>query len=495
MHTVLIGVGSNLGDRQGTILQALQKLRSFALVGAVSSYYQTPALGVGGPEFLNIAARVTTMLEPAAFELALRGVEATIGRRRLDERGARPIDIDILYIDDMIADFGRFEVPHPYITDRPFNLIPLAEIAADFVDPRRSRSIGDLAASLGSTGIVKKQRSMHFFANRQEEEPDVRLSLNRVGVSSLRHMIRLNVDGVERLFNGDFTMVADLRPDKAGVHMSRFSELLETATLDVLARTDQPARMEDLVERIAREIVSSQGALRADVRLRAEFGLERWTPVSGKRTQEMYTLVAIAHADGSTSRRIVGVEAEGMTACPCAQLMVREHSLRELIEVGFSEVDAKRALDALPVATHNQRGRGTILIGTTPEKQHELRVEDLVEIVEHSMSSETYALLKRPDEFYIVNKAHHNPKFVEDVVRGILARALDVYADLPDQTFISATQVNYESIHKHDAFAEAFGLFGEFRQELRDGRYVDPKTDVAGWLGTHPSTVVAAAAR
>jgi GTP cyclohydrolase-4 len=491
MHTVLIGLGSNLGDRQGTILQALQKLRSFAQINAVSSYYETPPIGVRGPTFLNVAAAVTTELEPEAFEFALRAVETAIGRQRLHELGARPIDIDILYFDDVMHDFGRFEVPHPYITERPFNLVPLAEIAADHVDPRRRQTVGELAAALEATGIQKKQRAMHFFANRQEEAPDVRLSLNRVGVSSVKHIIRLNIDGQERLFNGDFTMVADLRPDKAGVHMSRFSELLEAATLDVLSRKDQPARMEDVVERIAREIVGSQGALRADVRLRAEFGLERWTPVSGKRTQETYTLVAIAHADALGTRRIVGVEAEGMTACPCAQLMVREHSIRELIDVGFSAADAVRAVDALPVATHNQRGRGTILIGTTAEKQHDLRAEDLVEIVENSMSSETYDLLKRPDEFYIVNKAHHNPKFVEDVVRGILARALDVYADFPDETFISSTQINYESIHKHDAFAEAFGLFGEFRQELRDNSHVTLKTDLATWLGTRPSPVIA----
>ncbi len=491
MHTVLIGVGSNLGDRQGTILQALQKLRSFARIEAVSSYYETPPIGVSGPAFLNIAARVTTERDPAAFERALRSVETSIGRQRINELGARPIDIDILYIDDLVHDYGRFEVPHPYIADRPFNLVPLAEIAADFVDPQRHRTIAQLAAAAPAAGIAKKQRAMHFFANRQEEEPDVRLSLDRVGVSSVKHVIRLTIDGKERLFNGDFTMVADLGPDKAGVHMSRFAELLEAATLDVLARHDQPARMEDLVERIAREIVGSQGALRADVRLRAEFGLERWTPVSGKRTQETYTLVGIAHADSTSSRRIVGVEADGMTACPCAQLMVREHSIGELIAAGFSDSDARRAVDALPVATHNQRGRGTILIGTTAEKQHELRAEDLVEIVENSMSSETYDLLKRPDEFYIVNKAHHNPKFVEDVVRGILARALDVYADFPDETFISSTQINYESIHKHDAFAEASGLFGEFRAELRDGGHGRQKTDIATWLGTRPSSVVA----
>ena len=491
MHTVLIGLGSNLGDRQGTILGALQKLRRQARIEAVSAYYETPpAGGVAGPAFLNVAARITTELDAQAFETFVRGVEVAIGRQQTALLSARPIDIDILYFDDLTADFGRFEVPQPYIATRPFNLVPLAEIAPDHVDPRLKKTIREIAAAADTTGIVRKARAMHFFANRQEEAPDVRLSLNRVGVSSVKHIIRLNVGGAERVFNADFTMVADLRPDKAGVHMSRFSELLEAATLDVLARGDRAARVEDLVAQIAREIVVSQDAIRADVRVRADFGLERWTPVSGKRTEETYTLVGIAHADAERTRRLVGVEAEGMTACPCAQLMVREHSQRELEAAGFTPAEAARALDALPVATHNQRGRGSVLIGTDGEFADQLRAEDLVEIVENSMSSETYDLLKRPDEFFIVNKAHQNPKFVEDVVRGILARALDVYADFPDDTFVSATQVNYESIHKHDAFAEAYGLFGEFRRELRDGVHVDAKTDVATWLGTRPSPVL-----
>ncbi len=226
------------------------------------------------------------------------------------------------------------------------------------------------------------------------------------------------------------------------------------------------------------------------MRLRANFGLERWTPVSGKRGEETYTLVGIAHADECGTRRVVGVEAEGMTACPCAQAMMREHSLHELVDAGFSEADAQRALDALPVATHNQRGRGSILLGAEERHADAIRAEDLVEIVENAMSSETYDLLKRPDEFFIVNKAHHNPKFVEDVVRGILARALDMYADLGDETFVFASQVNEESIHKHDAFAEGFGLFGELREELRTGTYVTPKTDLAAWLRTRPSSIL-----
>lgn len=464
MHRVHIGIGSNLGDRQGNILASLQRLRLRARVEAVSSFYEAaPHDGADGPDFLNVAALLETELDAAGFERFAREVEAAVGRANTRKLAARPIDIDILAVD------GR--VVQERLMQRAYNAVPLAEIA-----PELSQARPDGA-------VRRRERSLHFVSNRQEEAPDVGLSLGRVGVTSVKRIVHLEIDGKTRVFNGTFSMVADLAPDKAGVHMSRFSEILESTTLDVLSRADAPARVERLVETIAREIVQTQRAVRADVRLRAEFGLERWTPVSGKRGEEIYTLVGIAQADASgRARRVVGVEAEGMTACPCAQQMVREHSLAELVDAGFSRGDAERALDALPGATHNQRGRGAILLGVDDAHADEVRAEDLVEIVENSMSSETYDLLKRPDEFFIVNKAHHNPKFVEDVARGILSRSLDMYADLGDDTFVFASQVNYESIHKHDAFAEAFGTFGELREELRTGRYVTSRTDLEGWL-------------
>ncbi len=472
MHELYVGIGSNLGDRQGNMLAALQRLRARAKILAVSAFYESEAAhGAEGPPFLNLAAKLDTELDGEAFKRFARDVELAVGRAAGTRKlAARPIDVDLLAVDGTIV--------QPHLERRRYNAVPLSEIAPHLLDARP----GD--------DVRRRERSLRFDADRQEEEPEVRLSLNRVGVSSVRRVVRLDVDGVSRVYNGEFTMVADLAPHKAGVHMSRFAEILEEATLEVLARDEAPARIERLVEAIAREIVQSQRAIRADVRLRAEFGLERWTPVSGKRGEETYTLIGIAHADERGTRRVVGVEAEGMTACPCAQGMVREHSLHQLLEAGFSESDARRALDALPGATHNQRGRGAILLGVDAEHAEAIRAEDLVEIVENSMSSETYDLLKRPDEFFIVNKAHWNPKFVEDVVRGILGRALDVYADLGDETFVFASQVNYESIHKHDAFAEGFGLFGELREELRSGAYVTPKTDLAAWLGTRPSPVL-----
>jgi len=472
VHELYIGIGSNLGDRQANILAALQRLRARARISAVSSFYESQAAdGAEGPPYLNVAAALHSELDAQAFERFARGVELSVGRARGTRRLApRPIDVDLLVYDGTIV--------RRHLNAQPYNLAPLAEIAPH------------LALPPADGAVRRRDRGLRFDTDRQSDEPEVRLSLDRAGVSGVRRVVHLEIDGRAQVYNAELTMVADLAADKAGVHMSRFAEILEEATLDVLARDAKPARIERLAEAIASEIVRSQRAVCADVRLRAEFGLERWTPVSGKRGEETYTLIGIAHAGERGTRRVTGVEAEGMTACPCAQAMMREYSIAELVDAGFSESDAARALDALPVATHNQRGRGCVLLGVDDDRAAVVRAEDLIEIVENSMSSETYDLLKRPDEFFVVNKAHHNPRFVEDVVRGILARALDVYSDLGDDTFVFASQVNEESIHKHDAFAEAYGLFGELREELRGGR-ARARTDLAAWLGTRPSPALA----
>ena len=118
------------------------------------------------------------------------------------------------------------------------------------------------------------------------------------------------------------------------------------------------------------------------------------------------------------------------------------------------------------------------MIGTAER----VRAEHLVSIVEASMSSEVYELLKRPDEFFIVNKAHRNPRFVEDVVREMLHNLHLVYADLPDDAFVLARQENLESIHRHNAFAERQGRLGEIRGELEGGGQSARHTSMEEWL-------------
>jgi GTP cyclohydrolase IV len=174
---------------------------------------------------------------------------------------------------------------------------------------------------------------------------------------------------------------------------------------------------------------------------------------------------------------MLGVEAEGITACPCAQSMVEEYSRERLLAEGFTEDQITRVLASVPIATHNQRSKGALWIGSDAR----VDIETMIEIVEQSMSSETYDLLKRPDELFVVNKAHRSPRFVEDVVREMLRYAHDALEDYPDDSFVAARQRNYESIHKHDAVAESCATLGELRRELR-GESGVRHTTLEEWL-------------
>jgi GTP cyclohydrolase IV len=462
-HRAYVGIGSNLGDRRTNILAALQRLRACARIESVSEFYESAAAdGAEGPPFLNVAAALEIDDDRETFERHLREIERAMGRTTARRLAARPIDIDLLA-------FDAWE--HPQLSERPYNLVPLAEVAPAYAARAQHRNGG---------AIRRLEHGLRFHTDRQEEVPEVRISLGRAGICDLRRVLNVEIDGRPQVVSAELTMVADLSRQRSGVHMSRFVESFEEAVLDVLAREERPRSVDALVASLATDIVATQEATHAEVRLRAGFSLERWTPVSGKRGQEGYTLVTIAHASESTARSVIGVEADGMTACPCAQDMMREHSLHSLQEAGFSRSEAERVLATLPAVTHNQRGRGSLLIGAAGEARCDIRIEDLVEIVESSMSSETYDLLKRPDEFFVVNKAHRHPKFVEDVVRAIVARTLETYAALGDDAFVFASQQNQESIHKHDAFAQTYGTFGEFRAELSG--IATRKTEMAAWL-------------
>jgi GTP cyclohydrolase-4 len=311
----------------------------------------------------------------------------------------------------------------------------------------------------------------------QHERPAVPLALSRAGVTNLRRIIAMKDSGRSELFYATLDLFADLSPEHAGVHMSRFSEVVEGLAEGL---TRKPlADIESLAKRMAEEVVETQEALRAEVHIKAQSPITKQTPVTQRPTEQLYTLVGIAAATRTRTRLLVGVEVNGLTVCPCAQDMVRGQSLDTLCENGYSEEESERILSLLPIASHNQRGKGTLLIGS----ESRLRAEDLVDIVEQSMSSEIYELLKRPDELYVVDKAHRNPRFVEDVVREMLRRVAEAYPDLSDDAFVLARQENYEGIHEHNAFAERFGTMAEIRPELAGEAFAARHTALSEWLG------------
>ena len=314
----------------------------------------------------------------------------------------------------------------------------------------------------------------------QASTPEVQLGLTRAGVTGVQKAIRIRHEGREKTFAAEISCTVDLDPRQKGVHMSRFPELFGEAIDTVVI--GEAFLVETLAEHIARHIVERQGALRAEVRIEAQYPLDRRTPVSNMRTQDIARLIGIAAASPTGVRRVVGVEAWGINACPCAQGLVRGAAADRLLEAGFADGDIARILELVPLATHNQRGKGTLLVGT----EAQVNAEHLVAIVEQSMSSPVYELMKRPDELFVVEHAHLQPRFVEDSVRFSLKGALDRYPELGESDFLFAQQVNLETIHRHDVVAERTGTVGELRAEL-DGRVATRHTELRDWLLNAPS--------
>jgi GTP cyclohydrolase-4 len=319
----------------------------------------------------------------------------------------------------------------------------------------------------------------------QSQSPTLALSLSRVGVNSVEKVIRLGQNGIEQLFSARFECVIELGSNQKGAHMSRFEEVVNEAIGEVVLG-EQTFRAETLAEHIAQLVRERQDARRAEVTVEARFPEHKPAPVSHIPTQELYTLHGVAVATELGTRRLTGVTAQGMTACPCAQGLVAASSRERLTAEGFSHEEIERILEAVPVATHNQRGLGTLYVGCPENCQEEIDAATLVQIVEQSMSSEIYELMKRSDEAHVVEKAHRRPRFVEDCVREMVAGLIEQFPVLDDGAFVLARQVNLETIHQHNVVAERTGTMREIREELRTGETAPIHTSLQGWLAATP---------
>jgi GTP cyclohydrolase-4 len=312
----------------------------------------------------------------------------------------------------------------------------------------------------------------------QARAPAVALGLSRVGVTGVEKVVRIR----DELFFARLECFVDLSREQKGAHMSRFEEVVNEAIGEVVL-TESPFRAETLARDIAELVRVRQGAARAEVTIAARYPEHKPAPVSGVATQEIYTLHGRAVAGAGGTRHVVGVSATGMTACPCAQELIAGRARERLAEhEGFSAEQIERIMAQVPVATHNQRGLGTLQIGCLEDCDAEIDAKTLLGIVEGSMSSEIYELMKRSDEVEVVEKAHRRPRFVEDCVREMLAGVVRAFPRLDGASFVSARQENLETIHQHNVLAERHGLLAELRGELQSGMPVARQTTLEQWL-------------
>ncbi len=286
-----------------------------------------------------------------------------------------------------------------------------------------------------------------------------RLSLRSVGIAGIRKPLAVQRGGHENHLSVTFRVAVDLPSSRKGSDLSRNAEILAEIVDNSVLRPVES--LESACSKIARELLARHPyANDALVEASAEYFLRRGISEE-KRSFEDYLLVAEARARRESASslaldRAIGAEAVGMTACPCAMETCREALVREYPHLADPE------FRDLPMISHNQRNR-TRLVFELAEGS-EVEVDRMIDAIEAAQSSPTFAILKRGDEGQVVLTAHRHPKFVEDVVRDLLASLPERFAELPDSTGVRASTLSEESIHKYNAEASHRLTFGDLRR-------------------------------
>ncbi|MDK2877065.1 MAG: cyclohydrolase [Archaeoglobaceae archaeon] len=295
--------------------------------------------------------------------------------------------------------------------------------------------------------------------------PQFPIGLGRVGAKGIKKLVQVMREGRRPIILiSSFDVFVDLPSHLKGVSLSRNFEVID----EVLEKlTSEPIEnIEELVVKIAENMLERhEYATKAEVSMSSEYIRRKRSPVSLQRTQEIVKIFSDAIISRNGERVVfVGAEVTGITACPCAQELVKAKAVEGLLREGFKREEIEKILEVVPIASHNQRGRAMIKVQV--DKNFRVSIAKLIEIAKSGMSEETFEILKREDELELIERAHKKPMFVEDSVRKMAFEFLNAYPNAPDDLLIFLRQENEESIHQHNVVAERIAKIGELRNEL-----------------------------
>jgi GTP cyclohydrolase-4 len=298
----------------------------------------------------------------------------------------------------------------------------------------------------------------------QATRPDVAVGLNRVGVTGVEKLVK--IDRAQKrpiVLMAEFEVYVDLPSWRKGADMSRNMEVVDE-TLET-AVSEPAYRVEDVCGDAAERLLEKHDyTTKAEVRMEAEYVTHEQTPESGMQTQSTADIIASATATEEGTREAIGARVTGMTVCPCSQGMSASRARETLRGLGVADDVIESFLSEVPQAGHSQRGHATLLVESDGSPEADLN--EIIEVARDAMSARIYNLAKRPDEDHMTYEAHADAKFVEDCVRAMAEGVVRAFPDLPADAVVTMKQSNDESIHQHNAHAERVAGFGDLVAEV-----------------------------
>ncbi|MHA1299413.1 MAG: GTP cyclohydrolase MptA [Candidatus Helarchaeota archaeon] len=306
----------------------------------------------------------------------------------------------------------------------------------------------------------------------QNTKSDYNYYLNRVGIKDIIKKVKIVKDSEILEFPAKFSAYVDLPKNLKGIHMSRNPQAIQDVLNEVSYKP--VSYIEDLMRKLSRHLLSlHEYATIAEVSFEGIMVIEVPNERTGKQ-QKSHPIQARALSKKKNNeiktQVFLGISAYGINACPCAKEMMIDYANEIISERkekhGLNEEDIKNIIDIMPLATHSQRSKGTLII-EIPEGKN-VDILKIIDVIEGSLSSKVQDVLKRVDEARLVRLAHLNPKFVEDSCREMAYKVLKAFPDFPDDCEVVMAIESYESIHTHNAYSEKCAKFKDLREEAKN---------------------------
>ncbi len=313
-----------------------------------------------------------------------------------------------------------------------------------------------------------------------KEIPDIQnteslysIGINQVGVKNLIKKVKIKRNHESYTLGASFSAYVELPRKMRGIHMSRNPESIEEV---INENSYKPvSSVEELAKILAEKLLDKHDySSTAIVEIKGIVIIEM-LETSGGKVQKAFDVQSKAisrRIDSKYETKIfLGISSQGMTSCPCAQELIKDYSKKMILQrqdqFKIPEENVNNLLDLIPLASHSQRSKGTIIIELN--EPNVISLLELIDIIQESMSAKIGGdVLKRIDEGKMVRLSHLNPRFVEDSIRIMASLAVKRLKNIPDESQITFRINSMESIHDYNAFAEKTSTFKELRKEVQE---------------------------